>query len=436
MKLTNVKRAVAILLIGMLATSVFAGGGGESDEADGQVTISILTRASGSDPGTKALEKIMMEFEAANPNIKIDNISVSEEAAFNDKFKAAVATGEIPNIFYLPGTANLVQYAENDLIMDISVLFDDKEWYDGFLPGAFDSFDFTSYGTEGVYGIPYAVAPEYVFYNKDLFKKAGIDTFPETMDELYVAIDKLNAMDVYPFGLGAKDTWRAGHIHNQILYKMLGAQIAADLGSRKIKWTDPTVVETLAEVKRLNDSGAFIPNAAGISWDIEKSMFFNQESAMVNNGTWFLGDVANANASFEVGVALWPYYEDRPEHKGVIVQYPQTYWVKGNMSGAEYDATTKFVKFLTGQYGITEWVRIASTLPSRTDTDYDSFEVAELYEESVELLKQGTGFSGDSFDYDRIAAMQDVTRNAIVGMLLGDSPEKAAATIQAEIDRN
>ena len=124
------------------------------------------------------LDTFIKEFEAANPDVKVENISVNEEASYNNKFKTLVATGDIPNIFYLPGIASLVKYAQNGLIMDVSELFQDKEWYDGFVDGAFDMFNFEPYGVKGVYAIPFAVTPEVIFYNVDLLKSVGYDTFP------------------------------------------------------------------------------------------------------------------------------------------------------------------------------------------------------------------------------------------------------------------
>ena len=41
------------------------------------------------------------------------------------------------------------------------------------------------------------------------------------MDELYEAIDKLNAAGITPMGMGAKDTWRLGHFYNCIAYKIV-----------------------------------------------------------------------------------------------------------------------------------------------------------------------------------------------------------------------
>lgn len=405
--------------------------------AEEQVEISILTRWSGSDPMADYLENFIAEYEAAHPNVKVNNLSVNEEASFNNKFKTLVATGDIPNIFYLPGIASLVKYAENGLIMDVSALFEDEEWYGGFLDGAFDMFDFSAYGVDGIYAVPFASTPEGIFYNADMFRDIGYETFPETMEELYEAMDKLLEKGIAPFAPGAAETWRVGHIHNQFLYKWCGTAKAAELGGRVAKWTDEDVVQSLAFVKDMNDRGYFVKDCAGLTLDMEKTMFFTQQSAMTCNGSWFIGDiVGQGDLGFEVGVAGWPYFTEKPEFKGAAISYPQNWCIKGGMEGAEYEATIDFVKTYTGRENQTRVTVEKGTLPIRKDIDYSTIELSDLFLGNMAILNNADSLAGDSFDYDQLSSMQDVTRNNIIGMLLGNSPEECAKAIQDEIDAN
>jgi ABC-type glycerol-3-phosphate transport system substrate-binding protein len=56
---------------------------------------------------------------------------------------------------------------------------------------------------QGVYVVPLDLQFYNGFYNKELFAKAGIDTFPTTWDELFAACDKLKAAGVKtPFTYG------------------------------------------------------------------------------------------------------------------------------------------------------------------------------------------------------------------------------------------
>jgi ABC-type glycerol-3-phosphate transport system substrate-binding protein len=288
-----------------------------------------------------------------------------------------------------------------------------------------------------VYAIPFAVTPEVIFYNVDLLKSVGYETFPETMDDFYAMMDKLVEKGIAPFAPGAKETWRTGHFHNQFLYHWCGVPKAMDLGARKAKWTDEDVVKSLAYVKEMNDRGYFMENCVGLTYDMEKQLFFSQQSAMVNNGSWFIGDVlAAGDLPFTVGAAKFPYFAEKPEFKDHIISYPQHYVLKGGMDEKEKDATARFIKAYTGKENQTRVTAEKGTLPIRKDIDYTGIEVSDLFKQCMDIVNSAKATGGDSFDYDQLSSMQDVTRNAIVGMLLGNSPEQAAAEIQAEIDAN
>ncbi|MEE3921504.1 extracellular solute-binding protein [Micromonospora sp. BRA006-A] len=61
------------------------------------------------------------------------------------------------------------------------------------------------------YGLPFRMGIEGIWYNKDMFAKAGITAPPTTFDELNTAVAKLKAINVVPIALGAGDKWPAAH---------------------------------------------------------------------------------------------------------------------------------------------------------------------------------------------------------------------------------
>ena len=50
-------------------------------------------------------------FMEENPDIEVQNDSIYEESAYNNKLKVALSTGETPNIFYSPAIAGLKECA-------------------------------------------------------------------------------------------------------------------------------------------------------------------------------------------------------------------------------------------------------------------------------------------------------------------------------------
>ena len=169
-----------------------------------KVKITFMSRDSGDTPIAKVYEDQIAAFMEENPDIEVQNDSVYEESAYNNKLKVALSTGETPNIFYYPAIAGLKEWAQNGVLLDLTdSLNEDEEWKNTFLDGALDTYDLSAYGVDGIYALPNELNVDAIFYNKALFEKAGIEKTPETMDELYEDIDKLVAAGITPFVEGS-----------------------------------------------------------------------------------------------------------------------------------------------------------------------------------------------------------------------------------------
>ena len=55
--------------------------------------------------------------------------------------------------------------------------------------------------------MPYNLGVVGFWYNKALFKQAGITAPPATWHELFSAITKLKAASIIPIAIGSKDRW-------------------------------------------------------------------------------------------------------------------------------------------------------------------------------------------------------------------------------------
>ncbi len=126
------KGLLGFALVLLVSAALFANGGTEKAEpADKQVTIRLLSRFTGTDATTPVWQEAIRLFQEMNPNVKIQDDSVNQEAAYNNKLQTDMATGNLPNVFYSPGVVSNVRLAENNVIMDVSPLMDDKAWFDG-----------------------------------------------------------------------------------------------------------------------------------------------------------------------------------------------------------------------------------------------------------------------------------------------------------------
>ncbi|WP_099361637.1 ABC transporter substrate-binding protein [Fredinandcohnia onubensis] len=433
------KKTVIIAFMVLLSTILVAcsGSGDQANSEEDKIKIRLLTRMAGTTTQVGIYKDIIKEFEEKHPDVEVIDESQGDESAFNNKLKTDLASGTLPNIFRVQGVANLSEYIEGGLLMDMNpVLEEDTVWGSGFTEGALKYYQVP--GHEGTYGIPMESGLIGVYYNEELLQKAGISQFPETWDDLLTAIKKLKETNVTPIALGAKATYMAGHLHNQIFYKWLGTDAAKKLGTRELKWTDPDVVQTLEYVKELNDMGAFGKDSAGISDDIVLTDFLQGKAAMIITGPWNIGKfISSEDTEYtdSIKLAKFPYFKEKPEFKNEDMQVLSPYMVNGQLEGKEKEYTIELLKMLTSAEAAKKYAEEAQFLVPRSDIDIDESKVSELFLKNIELGSTSSGIAVDVFDFDPLTSMQDRTRNSIVSMFIGSSAEEAAKEIQNEIGK-
>lgn len=453
------RKIISVLLTACLSISLLAGCGGNASKTDDsqvkeessdtasqttdtvqnedpEVTITVLTRYAGSDVQAQWLQTMMEKFSELHPNVTFQDDSVADEAAYNNKLKTAIATGNLPNMWMQYGAASLVEYAKNGLVMDLSSLLEDTEFTSGLADPTLSSYDLSGYGVDGIYALPFAMQPEVIFYNKDLFAQAGINEVPETMEDLFAAFDKLNAAGITPMGMGAKDTWRLGHFYNCIAYKKVGVDNIKKIGAREAKWTDENMVETFEILKSFKDRGAFEENFEGIDWSTENANFLSGKYAMICVPLWFIPNAEASEIADSLDFFPIPYFEDAEDYKDNAAVYTDAHVYNGKLEGYEKEITLEWAKFTHSAYSEEVRLKVCNQLPGRSDVNIDGYEMSPLMKKALALNNELTTYGGDVFEYDEITSMQDVIRNSLVGMMLGTTPEDTAKTIQAEIDNN
>ncbi|TXK85197.1 ABC transporter substrate-binding protein [Paenibacillus sp. N3.4] len=116
-------------------------------------------------------------------------VNLVEEAIPHDPYRVKMTTlgasGELPDMFVANGSM-LINYIPKGFVGTFNEALDqDAKWKDGFLSNSFD--EFTTNGK--IYGVPTAMFSVHViYYNKDIFDKVGITSFPKTWDEFTSAV--------------------------------------------------------------------------------------------------------------------------------------------------------------------------------------------------------------------------------------------------------
>lgn len=399
-------------------------GGGKAED----VQIRIMTRWSDESPFSVYFRDKVKEFNEMDNGITIVDESLSDEAAYLDKLRSSIASGNQPEIFIEYGGSRIQDYVEAGILLDMQPYLDaDPDWEGSFLDDLFDKWHFES--TPGTYGVPTQFYAVMLYYNKSVLAEHGFDTPPETMDELREMCQTMLDAGQQPMSLGEKDIWRGGHLLNNLVIKSYGAQGVTDIASRTMNYDDPRMVELYEMIQEFNDKGFFGPNAVGVDSNTEDSDFLTNKVPLKFQGTWFLPQVA---ADYEgdisnIGVARFPYInaEFKDSWQGgaaeafSISNRPET-----------NEAAVEVVKYLTSKE---YWAGAEAYCKGGVYVcNFDSLpdaEISPLVTEAKDLLAEAKEFRDDIQTYDPESNMMDVARAALQGLFIGNTPQQCGDEI-------
>ncbi len=224
------KKLISLFLSAAMCMSLLVGCGGTGKETGGQTAENVAdiqneqeatadTQTDNQAAGeTASGEKITLQFwnvfTGSDGDIlreivdnynktNTDNIEIQMDIMPNDqlqqKLPAAIATNTAPD-FVLFGVENIAPYVSNDSLEDISDFWDvtgvDKS---NILENVLE----LSHVDGKLYGAPMQYNVSYLYWNKDLFREAGLDPekAPATLDELAEYAVQLTNPEKNQFGL-------------------------------------------------------------------------------------------------------------------------------------------------------------------------------------------------------------------------------------------
>ncbi|MGY0616286.1 ABC transporter substrate-binding protein [Vibrio sp. FJH11] len=132
----------------------------------------------------------------------------------------------------------------------------------------------------------------WLWANPEVLKKAGVE-LPTTMDEFFVAADKIKAAGFIPLAHGGQP-WQDATVFEAVALDVLGSQdynkAFVDLDMDVL--SGDKMVEVFTKFKKLHDY--IDANSPGRDWNVATSMVINGEAAMQIMGDWAKGEFTAA----------------------------------------------------------------------------------------------------------------------------------------------
>ena len=324
--------------------------------------------------------------------------------------------GDPPDVAYVDGRW-VPEMAVPGLIADITVAaakLDRADWFPEPWKGC------TLSGR--IFAIPDRIDPWLVYYNTELFEKAGITAFPKTMDELAAVAVKITGGGVYGWGLiGAKDASLISRFIN-FLYAFHGDLLMPD--GKKSAFGQPDSVAALRfYTDLLVKYKAAQPSAMANGLNDVNQLFMTGRAGMIIDGPWRQGTLREQapNLKWSLG--------QLPPAAGKSPRYLTSSWYYTLFKGGRnQEAAFKFVDFLLKPENMAKSV---VTLPARKSAARDPRFATPAYKPWVDAIPAAVPFTVT----DKFSEIADVVGDAVQQVLGGvANADKAAADADKKIN--
>jgi sn-glycerol 3-phosphate transport system substrate-binding protein len=369
------------------------------------------------------LEQYVADFNASQTKYQVN---ATFKGSYPETMVAAIAAfraGNAPHIVQMfeAGTATMMAARGAikpvyELMREAGVPFDPKIY----VP-AIRAYYSTSDGR--LLSMPFNSSTAITWYNKDAFKKAGLDPSnpPKTWRETREAARKIRASNATACGFTVGwPTWtqfeQFSAIHNVPLATKANGMDGMDT---ELKINSPLHVRHIQTLLDMQKEGSF---KYGGRDNAAEALFPSGECAIIHTSSAFRARVVR-EAKFDWGVAMLPYYEDVPGAPKNSIIGGASFWV---MTGPkrtedEYKAVAEFFRYISQTDVQTRWHMDTGYLPI-TIAAYEKAKASGFYQKNPDM----------EIPYKELTRTEPTENSR--GLRLGNMPE-IRNIIQEELEK-
>jgi sn-glycerol 3-phosphate transport system substrate-binding protein len=213
--------------------------------------------------------------------------------------------------------------------------------------------------------MPFNSSTVVFYYNKDAFKKAGVDADkpPKTWQELRAVADKLKAAGQE---CGYTTSWPSW-VQLETFSAWHNVPYASkDNGfgglDARLNINSPLHVRHLTFLADMAKAGEFMYGGRG---DDPNALFISGKCAMITGSSGLRANIMK-NAKFEFGTSTLPYYSDVKGAPQNTIIGGASLWVFANKKPEVYKGVTKFFKYLSSPEVAAKWHQQTGYVPITT----------------------------------------------------------------------
>jgi raffinose/stachyose/melibiose transport system substrate-binding protein len=292
-------------------------------------------------PTAKAMHLLVDQYTKLHPNVTIE-LDILNTDQQKQKLKVQAASKEVPDITMVNPAAQMKPFVDAGLFAPLNDVLDKNGLKDTYLTGLLDNYSFNG----NVYAIPDGSNIEVVFYNKDLFKEAGINAIPTTFDELVADVKLLKAKGITPMAIGEKDSWTGSFLFMNILLRTNGGPgFLKDVVDGSKTFADPAFTTAVDKFQELVKAGAFADGATSIDYDAGRNLFTSGKAGIYVMGSWDTGAIDSSSVAGKVGAFQFPTVDGKGDPNEFMLAPGTAFALSANSK--HLDVAKDFLNFYT-----------------------------------------------------------------------------------------
>ncbi|CAG9191005.1 Extracellular solute-binding protein family 1 [Paraburkholderia sabiae] len=247
--------------------------------------------------------QIAAAFSKENPDIGV-NVQFMVGNSVEANIKPRIASGNLPDLVSVNPNAYSAELADQGILADAGKT---SAW-NNMLDPLKD--DWTSRRQSKAFGISGGVATVLMYYNQDMFEKAGIKTLPTNFREFLAVCEQLKRAGFTPV------MWNGG-FPNMLGNGPFSFGFANNVVAREPEWkkkiddgtlnlNTPAVADIFAKMSLIADRGYVQDGYMATDYDGGIRLFKEGKVAMAFHGSWAAGLLLHGNP-FRAGVFIPPW---------------------------------------------------------------------------------------------------------------------------------
>ncbi len=294
--------------------------------------------------------------------------------AYSQKVIAAAQAGTLPDIFSILGERRIFAsfiIAGHIASLTSQMNADNNAWRNELFSNALAVNEFSAanqYGIKpGIYGVPLDTMNIQLLYNKDLFKKAGLDPDlpPVSWQEFIEAGRVLTAAGIPGLVSGWGEIWMIDCFASNLAWNLMGKDKIIATIKGEVPYTDPDWITVFSLFKEMADTGMLAKGMITMVNKDAEQAFANSRAAFAFNGSWCVNVYRGMNPNLNYAAMMVPRLSDK---RPVVIWGGAGASFMVNQRSNNKEKAIEFLKWITEKQQQVYLAQTTNNLPSNKDS--------------------------------------------------------------------